>query len=110
LKYSQLIQILRINLEIAAATRFAAAIAARINQRSPTPTGAKTGAGGVKAAFAALKTGPSGYSALYAALTLSRTTCENRCRRGAALGASRLRSKETCFGAEMRRTARVTAW
>jgi hypothetical protein len=60
LKYSQLIQILRINPEIPAAMRFAAAIAARINQRRPTQNGAKPGADSAKAGFAALKTGPSG--------------------------------------------------
>jgi hypothetical protein len=41
LKYSQLIQILRINPEIPVAVRFAAVIAARVNQRWPTQNGAK---------------------------------------------------------------------
>jgi hypothetical protein len=60
LKYSQLIQILRINPEIPAATRFAAVIAARVNQPPPRRNGAKPGAGGAKAVLAALKAGSSG--------------------------------------------------
>jgi hypothetical protein len=55
-----LIQILRINPEIPAATRFAAVIAARVNQAPPGRNGAKPGTGGAKAVLAALKTGSSG--------------------------------------------------
>jgi hypothetical protein len=57
LKYSQLIQVLRINPEIPAATRFAAVVAARINQIRPVQNDAKARGGRTKAAFAALKPG-----------------------------------------------------
>jgi hypothetical protein len=76
LKYSQLIQILGINLRRPAVMRFAAPIAARINRGAALRNSAKASAGGAKAAFAAPKTAPSGLSALYAALTLSRSSAE----------------------------------
>jgi hypothetical protein len=60
LKYSQLIQILRINPGKAAVMRFAAVIVARINRVGGVGNGEITAAGGARAAFAAPKTTPSG--------------------------------------------------
>jgi hypothetical protein len=60
LKYSQLIQILRINPPTPAIAGFATVIAASVNQRLSARNGTKPAIGYAKTAFAALKTGPSG--------------------------------------------------
>jgi hypothetical protein len=89
LKYSQLIQILRINPGKPAIPRFAAAIAARINRDGAARNRAKQVTEGAKAGFAAPKTVPAGRPALYAALTLSRSSAEIDAGNGRALGKTR---------------------
>jgi mannose-6-phosphate isomerase-like protein (cupin superfamily) len=86
LKYSQLIQILRVNPANPAITRFPLAIGTCINRGSAVPNAAKTAPRGAKAGFAALKSRMSGPAALYAALTLSRGSVETDAWKGRALG------------------------